>query len=214
MWVWPVPNLLLGLQFHIPLNCNAAGAGYQPNVNPRSFILPLQLGRRATPWKRGKFTPQQRNVSKPHFQSFSISFCVFSLRSCNFGLSCAEQKGRNPQQRMCQSLGIPMPKFSISTVPSSHGSSERGRPCVTSEIFARASPYCCHHCLLHHGCHDDMVAFVVIAINQNARFPRMGSQRAEGEESPSGRAFQLSIGRFCCCFAIHYICTTWHGSVQ
>ena len=60
---------------------------------------------------------------KASFSIFSNVFC-FESHSCNFALS-SEQKGRNSHQGMCQSLGIPMPKFSISTVPSSHGSPER-----------------------------------------------------------------------------------------
>ena len=89
-------------------------------VGSVSFILPLHL-QGPRPGKRGKFTPQW-NVSKLRFQSSqtfrpSTSAAVL-MQLCGFG-----QKGENSERRMCQSPRIPMPKFSISGVSISHGSS-------------------------------------------------------------------------------------------
>ena len=124
---------------------------------------------------------------KPRFQSSQ----TFSVWSVCWPAPLMQLRAKTSHQRMCQSLGIPMPKFPISTVPSSHGSSESG----DLVLHLNNCLYNCqhhrhyHHCLQHHDDNGTVIASIVIAINHIARFPRMGSQWDEGEECPPGKSF-------------------------
>ena len=157
-------------QFNSPPNCS----GYHPNV------------RSALSHSSSPFTCERHALEKggnSHRSGMCQSF-VFNLlkhfglqrlllySSCNF--AGFGQKGENSERRMCQSPRIPMPKFSISGVSISHGSSSlKGQ-----DLFSHLLEYFNHlwiSILTKLWCLDDSdtVIATIVTIIEN-HFPTNG----------------------------------------
>ena len=125
MWGWP--SSCYRVQFNIPLNCSALstkceGTG-KSSVHSSSPLFFSTAAKQSHAQEKGGNWRCREECVKASVSIFSKDFsfeCLVPLVQLCWAPS---KKGRNSHQRMCQSLGIPMPKFSISTVSISHGSS-------------------------------------------------------------------------------------------
>ena len=127
--MWGCPSSCYRVQFNIPLNCSALstkceGTGKSsPGVHSSSPLFFSTAAKQSHAQEKGGNSRCREECVKASVSIFSKDFSFECLVPLVQLCWAASKKGRNSHQRMCQSLGIPMPKFSISTVSISHGSS-------------------------------------------------------------------------------------------
>ena len=187
------------VQFNIPLNCS----GLSTKCEAALIHPPPSPAEESHALKKGETHTEE--CVKPRFQSSQ----TFSVWSVCWPAPLMQLRAKTSHQRMCQSLGIPMPKFPISTVPSSHGSSESG----DLVLHLNNCLYNCqhhrhyHHCLQHHDDNGTVIASIVIVINQ-CQVPTNG--QSVGRRWRVSPREKLSL---CANFVLVQLDMMWFGTV-